>query len=395
MMVECPICTYGVDPDMPGCVQWMERPVHTGCHDVIAQSLTAFEPVLVDRHHEYDPNHKPVVYSWVGVTFQQYDCNWINMKDSVKERLYEEYCGVLERLLDHHQEVVEAYCRRNGLDRPRFVREIKQEKHSIVELKRLIRSQEMKPGDHVVLATLPRSMHHKHMSAQLVINIARFLARRGVTFHSAYVGIDWSKPLSQHIVRMALNIQLWQNTIYKPDIDIQGGRIFRLFGKKWHELQSDHAFQWVIRHIRDKKMSPRELFIASSRFWSVYAKVGYSKLKCVFISRKKRTASARRVQTHYYCGRHDIVSTIKTCPACGRGSNLVPTLMRRGVVFSKKSKPETGVDEYTRAWAFYLQYNPDQDATPWKTRSRFVPEYLTLADPVLADPVIKKKKEGK
>lgn len=386
MIAECPICTHGVDPDMPGCVQWRDQPVHTGCHDVLAQALTSYEPVLTDRHHAYDPDHKPVVYSWVGVTFQQYDCNWVKLPDDIKERIYDDYLYALNKTLDHYQDVVLAYCMRNGLGQPQFIREIKQEKNSMAELGRLLRSDKLKPGDHLVMATLPRSMHHKHMSAQLVMNMARKLAKKGVTFHSAYAGIDWSRPLSQHVVRMALNIQLWQNTIYKINMDIErGGRVFKLEGRTWREIQEDHVFQWIVRHIRDKKMSPRELYLSSQRFWTVYARVSSTKWKSVYITRKKRMAALRKSQRHYYCRSHNIVSLRSECPACGRTAYAVHTVASKGVWIKPRREFVYHVDDYVRAWAFYLQYHPDQDKKPWESRSKFSPEHLELKDSIMSD----------
>lgn len=377
-MVECGICTWPTDPASGSC-QWRGMTVHTACHDSIMQSLEDFVPIQIKDHHEYDPKHVPVTYSWCGVTFQQYDYNWYQMPDDKREELYDRYVGALNKSLDYQSDIVRAYCRRNGLGEPRFIREMKQEKMSMTELLRLIKSQDMKPGDHVVIALLPRSQHHKHMSAQLVINIARLLARRGVTFHSAHTGMDWSKPIHQHIFRTALRIQLWQDSIYKPDIETgTDGRIFRLEGRDWNETRYDHAFQWIIRHIRDKKMSPRELYVASYRFYGVYAKVSIKRSRCVFISKSRKLARARAGESHFYCNSHKIITTVKTCPVCGRNSRPVGVKVARGVTLCLVQGKLVEVADFAKAWAFYLQHNPGQDKKPWARRSRFVPEHFPL-----------------
>lgn len=380
MITECLFCRQLIDTDRPGMSDWHGHPCHTACCDWMKEGLKDFQPVPVESHERFDPNHQPVVYGWCGVSFQDYDYEWHALEESIKERLYGQYLVYLTKLLDQQEMAVRAYCNRHGLPDPKIIRELKQSTQHMVEVYRLMDSKGIRPGDHLVIAILPRSQRHKHKSAQLTRNIATHLAKNGVTFHSAFVGLDWSKPITQAAVNLAIKIQVWQQSIYRSQIEHDKGNIARLYGYSWNQINQHQTFQWVIRHIRDKLMSPAEVFNASRKFWSVCAWVPSNKRWwTLLITKDKYLAFEKRKQNHYYCPKHKKISLLNRCPTCGNTCYFTKTTVARGVFLNINNREHD--DEYTYAamWAFYANRTPGQEWEPWKYRSRF-PENLKLKD---------------
>lgn len=380
MITECLFCRDLIDTTKPGMGQWYGHPCHLACCDWMKEGLKNYNPIHIEEHENYDPAHQPVVYGWCGASFQEYDYEWHALEDAIKEKLYCQYLHYLTKLLDQQEIAIKAYCKRHGLPEPKIIRELKQSAQHMVEVYRLMGDSGIKPGDHLVIAILPRSQRHKHKSAQLTKNIANRMAKMGVTFHSAFAGLDWSKPIAQAVIDMAVKIQVWQQSIYRDQIEHNKGKITRLFGYSWRQIQRHQTFQWVIRHIRDKKMSPAEVFNASRHYWSVHAYVHNNKRWWnLLITKDKYLAWEKRKQNHYYCPKHKIVSLLNRCPSCGRSCNFTKTLVCRGVNLDFRRRDHEDDVTYSAMWAFYMDNHPDQEWKPWENRSRF-PENLKLLD---------------
>lgn len=379
-MTPCLFCRQPVQAGDIGITEWHGDLCHAACSDWLTQAASDFKPVPIKEHGKYRPDHVPATYAWCGAAFQDLDFEWPELEDKLKEKLYTRYLETLTKLLDNQELVIKAYCKRHGLPDPKIIRELKQSSQHMIEMYRSMRCEDMLPGDHFVMAILPRSQYHKWHSAQLVRNIATRFSENGVTFHSAFVGLDWSKPVAQQAVRMALNIQKWQQSIFKDQMEYEKGSIRRLFGYTWGQIQNHQLFQWVVRHIRDKKMSPAEVWNASRKYWMVTAFVHQNKKWWVTMITKDRfLAYEQKKKQHYYCGKHKIVSALSKCRTCGAICQPVKTWAMQGCFLNPRRRLYDSDEMYMRMWAFYCEHHPEQEKTPWESRSRF-PEILKLKD---------------
>jgi len=380
-MIPCLFCRSPVEAGQVGVTEWHGDLCHASCSDWLTQAAADFTPVPITDHVNYDPSHVPVVYSYAGAAFQDLDYEWPELEDHLKERLYGRYLELLTKMLDQQELCIRAYCQRHGLPDPKVIRELKQASQSMVEMYRAMKSETMKPGDHFVMAVLPRSQrHNKWFSAQLIKSIAVRFASMGGTFHSAFVGLDWTKPTAQAAIRLALNIQTWQQSIFKDQMDYDRGTIRHMFGYSWGQIQKHQLFQWVVRHIRDKKMSPAEVWNASRRYWSVSVFIPTNRRWwTLMITRDRFMAYEKRKQAHYYCKKHRQTSTLQRCKTCGEVCQYVKVMCGQGVFLNPIRKMYESEETYMRLWAFYCEKNPEQERQPWLTRSRF-PEVLELKD---------------
>lgn len=383
-MTVCLFCRRPVVAGNVGIGKWHDGSLcHLACSDFLTQAQSDFKPIEVENHQSYDPAHIPQVWGFAGASFQEHDGEWMKLDESIKEKLYKQYLKYLNALLDHQERAIRAYCARHGLGEPKIVRELKQANQHMIEIFRMMTNNDLKPGDHLVMALPPRSQRHKHMAAQLTKNIATRMAARGVTFHSAFIGLDWSKPIAQAAVKLALNIQLWQQSIYKENMvyEEEDAKLRRVYGYTWKQLQRHQLFQWVIGHIRDKKMSPAELWEASRKYWSCHAFAFHNKRWwCLLITRDKYSALEKRKQNHYYCAKCQKVVMLQWCDKCDKANMFVKLRVVKGAHLNLNRRIHEDAETYMALWAFYCDMNPKQERTPWLYRSRF-PEHLAWQQP--------------
>ncbi len=392
--VPCLFCRVLINPDGVGIGNYYGHAAHKSCSDWIVEAKVRYEPIKVLDHPDYDPDHKPIIYGFASACLQDLDYEWPTLADSIKEKLYTKYLDALTKHLDYQEKGIRTYCERHGLPEPKIVKELKQNTQSMIEVYKLLCESKLKPGDHLILAVLPRTQrHNRWYSASLVIGLAERLAKMGVTFHSAFVGLDWSKPVTQQACRLALNIQTWQQSIFKDAMVHEGGRIQRMFGYSWRQIQNHQTFQWVIRHIRDKKMSPAEVWDAGTKYYSVHCFLyANNRWWCQLITKNKNLAWEYRKKSLYYCKTHKKITENNFCHFCGEPGQFVKPLIYRGTWLNPRRRNHEGHSTFMRMWAFYTERHPEQEKQPWLTRSRF-PEILRLQDVKLEDTEVGEDKE--
>lgn len=371
-MTPCIFCRQPVDDKAD---DWHGHPCHVQCAYSIRKAVAEFEPV---SKVGLIAGRKPVVYGWVGVTFQSYRMDWESINEKGKAVRWNDYVKVLEEVLNYQEKAVRAYCIANQLPSPTITRELKQVHKSLKELNRIINI--AKPGDHIVITQAYRagsdgpSLH--------TFRMAKKLAAKGVTLHVAYSGCSWGNPISQMIMRsMAANSRWHNDTRTVKDAYFEGrAKVLWRLPIDW--IKKHMVFAWVVKNIRDKKMSPMELAHAAGDYWCVNCYImGKTRQVTVMITRSMAAAREERNQDHFECIKCRVIGKSRQCSRCRERAIRRAAWLVKGVNFTQRwahmkreidkqlKEPEEKSEEiYMKLWALYCQDNPKQEPQPWLNR---------------------------
>lgn len=368
----CLFCKQPIKFDDTGQQLWeyegLQLPCHAMCGDWMAASIRNYEPIDTSFAN---PTPTPKVWGWVGVTFQQYRFNWESLSEKDKAFYFDRYQKILERTLDHQTHEVKAYCKRAGLPEPEIVRELKQSNRMLTEMRHILTHRAC-PGDHLVVPQFPRQRRADLAGAtKYVRQLARRAARGGVTLHMAYLCLDWSKPISQAAVNLAVATSTWTNDIREANTGYERGIIERLYGIRWEDLKHNKLFIWIVQCIRDQKMTPIEVGQSSKKFWTVIGWTGKRSV-VIMMTRDRKEAMRHASLDYFWCRKCRLATSIQACPKCHQHGMSIKVGYIKGAAFSARLTGKKQPFEETAAacWAFYCQQNPSQEKLPWMTRSR-------------------------
>lgn len=340
-----------------------ELPCHHTCKAVLDIANQNFFPAqnYYDRPGE--------VIGLASVAMDELKIPWHKYPEHIRQERYVKALAVAQRILDKQEVMIRAYCERNQLGTPRIVRECKDSHKQQKELHSIL--YDARAGDHVVMVNVPKQPIKGRGQGKYLNHLFQFARQRGLTLHSVLYGLDFSKPLPQHIARM---VEYLERQFNKPFYNLDAGRMSKVFGLDWYKAQRNNAFNWYVKCIRDAHMSPHEAGRFALQYHSL---VVYNRFEddmaTLTISRSKELVESFAKLPISYCTRCNRFAYTPVCFRCNREAFLARKRVVQGVSIDPDNKRYKEMHEVAAVcWLFYCQSNPDQDKKPWLQRKNLV-----------------------
>lgn len=340
-------------------------PAHSQCRTFIMYAIQNYQPVKKSE----DSLRMPRTHAYLSICPEDFDPNWAGVPEDRKSEYHQHLIRLMNKALDTQEVAVRAYCAKMGIPPPEFTRRIEIVLENIKQLD--IMKYHAKPGDHIVVANIPRRASALRKSDPMVVNrakrIAETMARRGITFHCVYNLIDWGNPLCQAYVRLAVASNM-MNSLGTPNAPVyENGRIKSMYGFSWEDINRHKIFLWTIKCIRDARMTPEEVYAASRKYHSVISMdVETQKVHCIAIVKNHDQAKITHLQTWRGCRICRTPTLSEQCPQHPDIETVkIPVAIIRGIEFRHQ---QTFRKTILALWQWYCEKHPDQDKMPWRQR---------------------------
>jgi rubrerythrin len=339
-------------------------PCHPACRLIVDAANEAAMPV------EARPPGR--VAGVASISFMDKSVNWTQFEPEKRAEFFPEYSRALEGILDGQGDAIRAYCARLLLPAPSVYRELPQT-HAGCLLARDTAAT-LAAGDHLVLYNHPRNIARSAPPVAQSIALAERLADRGVTLHIASLGLDLSRPLHQHALRLAAaaaDESRLTEEAQRHLVTTNDGVPETLRGIRYEDAVRNPVFRWTVAAIKSG-LSPAQVSKLADHRWHA-AHHCRERMFVVYAGESRDLARAAVRDNRWWCRTCDTChDTGPNCPACGKVGTTMSAYHRRGLTMVRRdghySDAEPFEAEALAIWDWYCANTPDQERRPWEKK---------------------------